>query len=203
MTAVELSAAVVAAARRDFGLGTCEAAGGLELVAGCAYGWLADAPPASVDVLVIDLEDGGDGKAAGSRLELLAPPAALLAEGGQLMAAAGAALVPGGVVAFNIIASGPEAAAAIPAAAQKLRRGLGSGFSLWICRAPDTEDTADNEDAAALGHQAIVFAAKVTGKTGSAEAPTREAVAAALEGLPPLVERPDEWLASWEPVVVA
>eukprot|EP01051_Picozoa_sp_SAG22_P005565 SAG22_NODE_334_length_12094_cov_9.446019_9_plen_459_part_00 len=222
ITAVELSPAAVAASKEFFGLGTCEARGGLLVETGCAYRWLQAAPPASVDVLIVDLEDGGDerGEGGAERGRLLAPPASLLADGGKLVAAAGAALAPGGVVAFNMIA-GPGGAAALSAAADQVAAAL-PGLDHWICRSPRLDDpevsspASNGEEGVGAGldepgaeepgpeepgHQAVVFCAKAAGGAGTRPGLSRDDMAAALATMPVLVDRPDEWLAGWDPIL--
>eukprot|EP01050_Picozoa_sp_SAG11_P000394 SAG11_NODE_11_length_27870_cov_16.327428_21_plen_374_part_00 len=170
LTALELSAPVVAAARTHFGLGAAEAAGGLTLRVGCAYEFLrAEAAAAAeedgahgYDVLLVDLEDGSavlnneDARTeTGSNEEgpvtVLAPPLALYSDAALLEAAA-RVLRPGGALAINVIAhahgdgsSGEQQAlarGAVREVARRLRRGTGAELAYWVCDVPEVSDGA-------------------------------------------------------------
>lgn len=125
--AVELSAAVCAAARDHFGVAELEASSSrFRLHEGCGFEWLEAAPPDSADILVIDMEFGeidaevgapqpavGSADGAGDAAEaadatgpLLAPPRRFLRP--EVLARCAKVLAPGGVLAVNALGSALE-----------------------------------------------------------------------------------------------
>ena len=100
VSAVELSSAVVAAARAHFGIAQLEANGALQLYRACASEHLAQIAatrPGSVDVLLIDLESG-----LAMEHGLRAPPSFVL--DAAFLASISSSLSTDGVVALNCIA---------------------------------------------------------------------------------------------------
>jgi spermidine synthase len=138
--AVELSPAVLAAARDFFGVGALEAEHPRSRFAvhcDCAASWIAarssredeQAPP--YDVVIVDIEDGGqDGDEVE---ELVAPPRAFLSP--DFLGDVRRSLAPGGIVAMNVVGT--------PAAAQSALQAVGDGWPLHshaLCKAPSTGD---------------------------------------------------------------
>ncbi len=97
--AVELSGEVCAVARECFGVGAAEATGRLRLHEDCAFAWLERTAPASLDLIVVDLES--DSLALAAPGVPLAPPARALEP--SFIALARSRLTPRGILAFNTL----------------------------------------------------------------------------------------------------
>ena len=193
--AVEVSADVCAAARECFGIQTLEGSSRFRLHQACAFEWVSAAPPASLDVLLVDLEageaalaslwsqlDAEQRAAMGGELPLVAPPQRALSP--EFVRACRAALAPGGVVGVNALGG----SAAIALASASLGATLGARVS---CAAP-MPPPGEGEDAAfpELEQRLLFFGDGVDG-AGADEMRT------ALDALPPLVDGTEEWLRGW------
>lgn len=193
--AVEVSADVCAAARECFGVQSLERSSRFRLHQTCAFEWVSAAPPASLDVLLVDLEAGEAALAPlwsqldaaqkaelGGELPLVAPPQRALSP--EFIRACRAALAPGGVVGVNALGGG----AAIALASASLGATLGARAS---CAAPMPPAEEGETDAFPELEQRLLFFGDGVDGVGADEMRT------ALDALPPLVDGKDQWLRGW------
>lgn len=192
--AVEVSADVCAAARECFGIQKLEGSPRFRLHQTCAFEWVSAAPPASLDVLLVDLEAGEaalaplwsqldpkERAALGGELPLVAPPQRALSP--EFIDACRAAVAPGGVVGVNALGG----RAAIALASASFGATLGARVS---CMAPMPPSDGATDVIPELEQRLLFFGDGV-------DCAGADEVRAALDALPPLVDGADEWLRGW------
>jgi hypothetical protein len=183
ITAIELDEDVAQIARTHFGIAMIEDGGRFRLHEGCAFAWTEAnlvQLSRSVDVLMVDMQFGGDPSG------LLAPPSEIILPHWQDYFLS--FLADGGVVAINTVGTEEavlEAARCVEASAL-----------CWVPQMSTCDTSTDHEGrhtAVSTSGSKIVHAVLMCGSS----AVDANAVAAELTALPLLLDHPDTWLEQW------
>jgi spermidine synthase len=175
MNAVEISRDVCYAARRYFGVAALESSR-YRLHTGCAMEWLATAEDGSIDVLVVDLEDGSSARSDA----LIAPPPPVLSQ--YFLEDAASAMAQGGVIAINAIGSKEQ----LDTAMNKISAALPAHYSHASCTVSPEVDPS--------GRHQIFFHMNTHPAFSAGSVPNRENLASELDMLPTLVDNRQSWL---------
>eukprot|EP00035_Acanthoeca_spectabilis_P013179 m.240252 g.240252 ORF g.240252 m.240252 type:complete len:454 (-) comp15822_c0_seq4:2502-3863(-) len=171
VVAVELDSGVAEIARAYYGVADIERSSRFQLRGECAFDWIDQQPPRSVDILIIDMQFGG------THAGLLAPPPAVLLP--TTLTKARALLREGGVIAINTVGTRK--------AVLRAAREVAATALCWV-----PQPTPGSNERAAPRPQTehvILFCGgeQISGAT----------MMSVLKDLPPLVNSPQAWFDLW------